>query len=124
MATTKQHDENWSKNKLKKLLADNGVFSVPIAANGMGVSGISDRLGVKDGVFIAIEVKRPGRRGEANRGASALQVKFLYQVSEHGGIGFVFDGEDDDVEKLLDVIAYPQKCMGYNNLELDYWKKK
>ena len=124
MATTKQHDENWAKNRLKKLLADNGVFSVPIAANGMGVSGISDRLGVKDGVFIAIEVKRPGRRGETNRGASALQVKFLNQVSEHGGIGFVFDGEDDDVEKLEDVIAYPDGHTGYNNLELDYWKKK
>ena len=121
---TKQHDENWSKNKLKKLLADHGVFSVPIAANGMGVSGISDRLGVKDGVFIAIEVKRPGRRGEANRGCSALQVKFLQQITEKGGIGFVFDGEDDDAEKLLDWIEYPAQHLGFNNLELDYWKKK
>ena len=120
----KQHDENWAKTKLKKLLADHGVFSVPIAANGMGVSGISDRLGVKDGLFIAIEVKRPGRRGEANRGASALQVKFLNQVAAHNGISFVFDGEDDDVERLESIMKAPRVCMGFNNLDLDYWKKK
>lgn len=120
----KQHDENWAKTKLKKLLITLGVFNVPIAANGMGVSGISDRLGVKDGVFIAIEVKRPGRRGEANRGASALQVKFLNQVAAHNGISFVFDGEDDDVEKLEAMLTAPQGCMGMNNLDMDYWKKK
>lgn len=120
----KQHDENWAKTKLKKLLITLGVFNVPIAANGMGVSGISDRLGVKDGVFIAIEVKRPGRRGEANRGASALQVKFLNQVAAHNGISFVFDGEDDDVERLEGMMTVPHACMGMNNLDMDYWKKK
>ena len=120
----KQHDENWAKTKLKKLLITLGVFNVPIAANGMGVSGISDRLGVKDGVFIAIEVKRPGRRGEANRGASALQVKFLNQVAAHNGISFVFDGEDDDVERLEAMLTSPQGCMGMNNLDMGYWKKK
>ena len=90
----------------------------------MGVSGISDRLGLKNSIFIAIEVKRPGRRTEANRGASALQVKFLNQVSSFGGISFVFDGEDDDVDRLTAVITHPQACCGYSNLDLDYWKKK
>ncbi len=121
--TDKNYDENWAKKKLKKLLDDAGVFHVPISSNGMGVSGIADRLGVKDGMFIAVEVKRPGRRGEANRGCSALQAKFLNQVAAHGGIALVFDGEDDDVEFLHNVVSAPRAHLGINTLDLDYWKK-
>jgi hypothetical protein len=122
--TTKTYDENWAKKKLKALLDELGVMNFPIPAGGMGVSGISDRLGLKNGMFIAIEVKRPGRRGEANRGCSALQAKFLNGVSRFSGIALVFDGEDDDVAALKGVLDSPEEYEGYNTLTLNYWKKK
>lgn len=121
--TDKNYDENWVKKKLKKILDDAGVLHVPIPATGMGVSGVSDRLCVKHGVFIAVEAKRPGRRGQTNRGCSALQAKFLNSVATHDGIALVFDGEDDDVEKLIGIVEAPRAHLGYNTLDQDYWKK-
>lgn len=120
----KNYDENWAKKKLKTILDAAKVHHFPIPANGMGVSGVSDRIGIKHGVFIAVEVKRPGRRGEANRGCSALQAKFLESVAEHSGLAFVFDGEDDDVAELKRLIEFPLESIPYNSLKETYWKKK
>jgi len=121
--TEKTYDENWAKAKLKKLLDEAGVMHFASQNTGMGTSGVSDRLGVKNGIFFAIEVKRPGRRGQANRGCSALQAKFLNQVAAHGGVALVFDGEDDDIELLNNVSSAPKAHIGVNTLDLDYWKK-
>ena len=45
--------------------------------------GIADILGIYQGRFLAIEVKKPGGR------VSPEQVKFLQRVNDEGGIGFV-----------------------------------
>jgi len=121
--TEKKYDENWAKKKLKAILDAAGVLHFPIPATGMGVSGISDRIGVKDGIMICVEAKRPGRRGEANRGCSALQAKFLYDVAKHEGVAVVFDGEDDDVNTLKLLLENPREVIGYNTLTDSYWKK-
>ncbi len=118
------HDENWAKRRLKKILDSANALHIPISSSGMGVSGVSDRLCCLNGIFIAVEAKRPGRRGEANRGASALQVRFLNDVAAHHGISIVFDGEDDDVDMLERVLTDPALWRGFNNLNEIYWKKK
>lgn len=55
------------------------------------------------GRFIAIEAKRPGRRGQKNEGLSGLQVRFGKAVEEAGGLFFkVDDGPSVDavIEEL------------------------
>lgn len=122
--TELNYDENWAKRKLKRILDDHKVLHVPIPATGMGVSGVSDRLACLNGIFIAIEVKRPGRRGQKHRGCSELQAKFLKSVSDHAGIAVVFDGEQDDVEHLEMVLGNVEVNCGTNVLDMTYWRKK
>jgi len=127
--TEKQRDENYVKKQIKAFLDNIHAYSFPVPANGMGVSGIPDRIAVlDDGLFLAIEAKRPGRRGEANRGCSALQVKSLRAIADKGGFAWVVDGEED-LGRLLDALStfevdrnpsFGPRC----NLDLDYWKKK
>jgi penicillin-binding protein-related factor A (putative recombinase) len=56
--------------------------------------GISDILGVYEGRFLAIEVKRPGGR------VSSEQRAFIERVNEEGGVGFVAYSVDDVVKRL------------------------
>lgn len=63
--------------------------------SGMGSApGVSDILGCYQGRFMAIEVKRPGRK------ATDAQRRFIDNVNDAGGIGFVADSIEDVVEGL------------------------
>lgn len=70
-------------------------YHLPVSL-GMGQHGIPDIVGCHNGRFFAIEVKAPGRRGEANRGASGLQVLQMDKIRTAGGFTMVFDGEGED----------------------------
>ena len=83
--------ENHIKDALKYMLDSIGAFHFPASAGAYAVGGISDRLAVFKGRFIAIEAKKPGRRGEANEGLSGLQAKFGANVTSHGGLFFKVD---------------------------------
>jgi len=61
----------------------------------------SDMVGRTIGIFVSIEAKRPGRRGEANRGASVPQVKFMEGVRGAYGVSFVCDSEEDLLENWI-----------------------
>jgi len=123
--TERTPDENWVKKRIKAYLDKIGAYSFPTQNTGMGVSGIPDRIAVLNGLFIAIEAKRPGRRGQADRGCSALQVKSLLAIANKDGFAWVVDS-DEDLEALDDAITSQlvygscRKC----NLDMDYWKKK
>lgn len=124
--TEKQHDENWVKKKIKAWLDAQQAWHFPIPANGMGTSGIPDRIAVfPGGLFVAIEAKRPGRRNEVNRGCSALQVRALELIAMKGGFAWVVDG-DEDLEMLAaELCKYHSGFSVFScNLTLDYWKKK
>jgi len=55
-----------------------------------GMKGVSDIIGcLPSGRFLAIEVKRPGKK------PSPDQDEFLKQVVMHGGLGFVATSIDD-----------------------------
>lgn len=96
MATT---PEGKVKAKVKKWLKERGIwYFVPVSA-GYGVHGIPDFVCCASGLFIGIEVKAPGRRGEKNRGCSALQVLRGNEIIEAGGVWCVVDG-DEDLEDL------------------------
>jgi hypothetical protein len=100
-----------TENHVKALVKDwfdkcKGWSYAPIQ-NGLGVHGIPDRVGVvpvtvtpdmvgrKVGVFIGVECKKPGRRGEKDRGMSKHQVMTLTDINAAWGHGMVCDGYED-----------------------------
>ena len=76
-----------------------GSFKVDNRFVSMGYKGISDIIGVLNGRFLAIEVKRPdGVLSEA-------QVEFLRKVRRAGGIAMVAQSLEDVVRLLEDANA-------------------
>lgn len=75
--------------------------------NGMGVHGIPDRVGCVPikvtprmvgkwiGLFVAVESKKPGRRGEKDRGLSKHQCEHGIAILEASGAALVCDGAED-----------------------------
>ena len=59
-------------------------------------NGVSDILGLVNGRFLAIEVKKPGGK------LSKKQIEFIEQIRKHGGIAF-------KAESVKDVIKYLTK---------------
>ena len=88
--------ENDVKKALKEMLKEIGAFRFSVAAGGFGgVGGIADDIICFRGRFIAVESKRPGRRGEKNEGLSALQCLFRDQVMEANGRFYKVDSYED-----------------------------
>ena len=79
-------------------------------SNGMGVHGVADRVGCipltvtpamvgcRIGVMVAIESKRPGRRGEPRRGMSQHQHDHMVDIKAAGGFSICCDGYEDLAE--------------------------
>jgi len=76
-----------------------GWFFNPVPG-GYGVAGIHDCLGQYKSRFFSIEVKKPGRRGEKNRGMSAQQKHQYDAINKTRGFAMVFDGGEDDWRQL------------------------
>ena len=93
--------ENKVKAKLKAYLDTiPKLFHYSATAGIYSTGGIPDIVGVHNGRFFAIEVKAPGRRGERNRGASALQMQCMAKIYAANGFTMVYDGEEVDQRKL------------------------
>lgn len=99
--------ENDVKDLVKDWFTTYGAWHYAPIQNGMGVHGIHDRIGCvpitvtprmvgkKIGLFVSIEAKKPGRRGEKDRGMSKRQLLNLRGVNLTGGVSLVCDGEED-----------------------------
>ena len=95
------------KDLLKDWFDKRNAWSYAPIQNGMGVHGIHDRVGCMPvtitpdmvgktvGFFVSVEAKRPGRRGEKDRGCSKHQQLNLIGILEAKGVSFVCDGEED-----------------------------
>ncbi len=73
--------------------------------NKYAINGSSDILGVYDGRFLAIEVKRP-----SNKLRNKDQDNFIKLINSHGGIAF-YAGSIDEVKERLDA---PASCKEQN----------
>lgn len=99
--------ENDVKKLVKKVFDDAGAWSFAPIQTGMGTHGIPDRVGCVPvmitpemvgqtvGLFVAVEAKRPGRRGEKNAGATGQQVEQLRGIIEAHGVAALVAGKDD-----------------------------
>ena len=95
------------KDKVKAWYDRLGAWSYAPIQNGMGVHGIPDRVGCVPvvitqemvgkvfGMFVAIEAKGEGRRGEKDRGCTPNQVEQLKGIGEAKGVALVCDGDED-----------------------------
>jgi hypothetical protein len=113
MTTRKLETENQVKALVKDWYDLAGAWSYAPIQTGMGAHGIPDRIGCvpifvtpamvgeRLGLFVAVEAKRPGRRGEKNRGLSAHQQNNLAVINRADGIAICCDGVDD--LQLLDL---------------------
>lgn len=99
--------ENDVKKLVKKVFDDVLAWSYAPIQTGMGAHGIPDRVGCVPvritqemvgsvvGLFVAVEAKRPGRRGEKNAGATGQQIDQLRGIIDAGGIAMLVDGDVD-----------------------------
>ena len=98
------------KSVVKKWYEINHAWSFSPVSNGMGVHGIHDRLGAVPVVvtpamvgktvalFVSVESKRPGRRGESRRGMSQHQYDHMVDIKAAGGFSICCDGYEDLAE--------------------------
>jgi len=108
--------EGHVKDLVRQWCDAQGAFHFAVVQNGMGVHGIHDRLialpitvtpamvGKKIALFASVESKRPGRRGEKDRGMSKAQVEFWEDLTGVGGLSICCDGYED-LQRLEGQIA-------------------
>ena len=76
------------------------IGGLPVKFNNMGIyakAGVSDILACIKGRFVAIEVKRPGKK------PSDLQERFLDAINTIGGLAFWADNLQDVKDKLKEL---------------------
>ena len=110
--------ENDVKALVKKTLDSHKAWSYAPIQTGMGAHGIPDRIacvpvkiteamvGQTVGLFVGVEAKRPGRRGEKNAGATGQQINQLREIIDAGGVALLIDGKED-VDFLDAVLDLP-----------------
>jgi Holliday junction resolvase len=82
------------KDKVRKILAEYGVYSFMPATHGYGRSGVPDIIACLNGRFIAIETK-------AGKGTTtALQERELDLIRKSGGVAMVINEENLNELKL------------------------
>ena len=94
------------KKQVKAWLDERGILNWPASAGPYSVSGLSDRMALHDGIFYAIEVKRPGEKGKAK----PLQLRFINNVIKAGGRGAVVDCVED-LEELFNASPTPTESV-------------
>jgi hypothetical protein len=93
------------KNAIKNWLKKEGIFYWSAAAGPYSTHGISDILALHRGVLFALEVKAPGKAGNA----TVHQLRFIDAVRAAGGQGAVVDTLDA-VKELFNASHTPRKC--------------
>lgn len=88
MATT---PEGKVKEACKRFLKARGAWYFMPVSNGMGQVGIPDIIACYKGLFVAIETKAPGKKGNV----TPNQERAIKSIQEAGGFAFVVDDPSD-----------------------------
>ena len=75
------------KKEVKAYLTLRGWWFFMPVQNGMGLAGVPDILAVKEGQFLAVETKAPGKRNNT----TANQDRVLADIAQHGSWSIVTD---------------------------------
>lgn len=100
-------NEGHVKEILKDWFDDRAAWSYAPVQGALGEHGIHDRVGCvpivitpdmvgrRVGVFVSIEAKGPGRRGENLRGMTSAQFNHMRAILAAGGASTCCDGYED-----------------------------
>ena len=93
------------KDKVRKVLAEYGVYNFMPATHGYGRSGVPDIIACINGKFLAIETK-------AGKGTTtALQDRELDLIRKSGGVAMVIN-EDNLDELMLYIASFDEEGRG------------
>jgi len=92
------------KDKVKKILKENGVYFFSPVTGGYGASGVPDIVGCYRGRFIGIETKAGSGK------PTALQEKNLMEISEKGGIAILVN--ENGIKYLENMFSVELPNMG------------
>ena len=87
--------EKLVKNKVKALLASEGVYFFMPATHGFGRSGVPDIVACVNGFFLAIETKAGGNK------PTALQIREIETIRRNNGVAVVVDETNWDMVRDL-----------------------
>lgn len=87
------------KDAVKKFLKERGAWYFMPVSNGMGQVGIPDIIVCYKGVFVAIETKAPGKKGNV----TPNQQRAIDAIRNADGFAWVVDNPAD-MPMLFDVI--------------------
>lgn len=87
-------NERQITKQIQDLLNAFGIFHFKKWQGPLGVKGVSDIIGCREGVFLAIEVKRWPLRPTPD------QVQFIHKVRAAGGVAFVAYSVIDVIKAL------------------------
>jgi hypothetical protein len=102
-----QITEEHVKREVKEMYTDLEGWSFAPVQSGKGEHGIPDRIGFIPvtvtpemvgtvlPVFVAVEAKKPGRRGEKFAGCTGQQVDKLRDITAHEGVAALVDHRSD-----------------------------
>jgi hypothetical protein len=93
--------ERQVKKLVRDVLTGRSWFFMPVAGR-FGAAGVPDFVGVRKGLFFAVETKRAG--GSMTK----LQKIVSTTIKEHGGLMFLIEGTDmsaSDWPALLDFVG-------------------
>ena len=95
----KQTPETAIKKQIKDWLSLNNWFHFQYPAGVMGYKGAPDRIAIKKGIVLFIEVKaEKGKQSED-------QIKFENNITEHGGY-YVLVRNYKDLEKYINTFLF------------------
>lgn len=89
------------RKKILKRLREEGGFWYHPAGNPMTMAGIPDLIGCMNGMFVGLEVKRPGNQ------ATQLQAYTLERIKAAGGVAGVVHSVEEALELLRSVTQPP-----------------
>jgi len=75
------------KNDIKKVLNNHGIWYFMPSANGFGKVGVPDFICSCGGMFLAVEAKAPGKKGNTTPNQKAR----IAEIIESGGCAVVID---------------------------------
>lgn len=85
------------KDKVVKILKENGVYYFFPATYGLGRSGVPDIICCVDGRFLAIECKAGDNK------PTPLQQRELKAIADAGGSALVIN--EDNLSSVVDIVA-------------------
>ncbi|WP_064606952.1 hypothetical protein [Streptobacillus moniliformis] len=94
-------NEKTLENKIKKHLENKGHWYIKISASVTMRAGIPDILTCIDGLFVALEIKNPNKKGKV----SELQKYNIEKIKDSFGHALVIDSWEQYLDEYYKIVS-------------------